>query len=369
MFYILFFSSWIFLNVISLKINNKRYEVQTDESPIKLGDFKPTCGGFNNEIFSDLNTGIKLNEIKTFLTFGDSWTDLGNQVGGTPLPPLKPKASCPFYGGRPTNGKMWSEWLTELLGNGAEVKNYAVSGAKVDNTLWHSADKSSDMAMEIDRFLCQKNNIDSSSSIATLFFGNNDFVASTIESNDLSSLAPSAKKFLSETERLINAGLTNFLILTPAFDNSKLKEFNTIIWNGLKDFKNQDSNLQFITVDLSKLYREAKTSPKTFGYHSADSCLPKNSNMAEACTDPQYRLYWIFWHPQTFTHKLQAEYIKLVAESCQSNSQTQTRSQSNHSKRDNSGSPTNLNSKSLGSSNDQLNCNQVDLVPHPPKCL
>ncbi|EGG08619.1 uncharacterized protein MELLADRAFT_74518 [Melampsora larici-populina 98AG31] len=262
---------------------------------------------------------------------------------------------------------MWSEWLIEILQNHSNVKNYAVSGATVDKTLWHSADKSFDMAMEIDRFLCQKNQFDPSSSMVTLFFGNNDFIASNIESNQLSSLIPSSQKFLNQTKRLIDSGFTNFLILTPGFDNNKLKEFNNLIWNGLKDFKKQDSDFQFITIHLSKLYREIKTSPRRFGYHSTDSCLPRNLNMAEACTDPEYRLYWIFYHPQTLTHKLQAEYIKRVAESCQpTNHQEEV-----HSKRDGVNKSTKSSnglSSTLGS-DDSLDCNQVDLVYHPPKCI
>ncbi|EGF97988.1 uncharacterized protein MELLADRAFT_69640 [Melampsora larici-populina 98AG31] len=152
--------------------------------------------------------------ILGFIWIRLNWTDLGNDLGGTPLAALKPKSSCPFYGGRPTNGKMWSEWLIEILQNHSNVKNYAVSGATVDKTLWHSADKSFDMAMEIDRFLCQKNQFDPSSSMVTLFFGNNDFIASNIESNQLSSLIPSSQKFLNQTKRLIDSGFTNFLILS-----------------------------------------------------------------------------------------------------------------------------------------------------------
>ncbi|KAH9818025.1 hypothetical protein DFH28DRAFT_1081068 [Melampsora americana] len=244
---------------------------------------------------------------------------------------------------------MWSEWLSELLGNDAEVKNYAISGATIDKTLWHSANKSSDMAMEIDRFLCQNHQLDPSSSIASLFFGNNDF-------------------FLFETQRLISFGLKNFLILTPAFENSKVKEFNQIIWNGLKSFKTQDSNLQFITVNLSNLFHAIKSSPQNFGYHSIDSCLPKSSNMNEVCKDPEYRLYWIFWHPQTLTHKLQADYIKLIAESCQL--KPDRSSIDMISKGDSTpSSQISSNSNPLFNSNDSLNCDEVDLVQHPPKCL
>lgn len=181
--------------------------------PIGLGDFKPRCARLNDTRFGDFNSGIQLEKInvssffpffflspffsfivkclfhdlfhaifqhicllplfhlcaQTIYSFGDSWTDNGNRVGGKPLPPVKPKQSCPFYGGqwshlsksigkahasvltanvcyfdvlmtgRPTNGKMWTEWLIELVGNGAEVKNYAVSGATVDHEMWKSA--------------------------------------------------------------------------------------------------------------------------------------------------------------------------------------------------------------------------------------
>ncbi|KAG0147514.1 hypothetical protein CROQUDRAFT_42747 [Cronartium quercuum f. sp. fusiforme G11] len=211
---------------------------------------------------------------------------------------------------------MWTEWLAVLLGNKTVVKNYAVSGATVDHSLWRSASQKADMGGEVEVFICQKNKIDSPTTLTTLFFGNNDISASKIESNDQPSLAPAAERFLVETEKLINVGLTNLLVLTPAFSGAAEREFGTVLWKGLNDLKRRYHNLKFITANLAELYNAIKGSPSSFGYRSLDSCLPRNNDVTKACKDPDYHLYWLFSHPQQYTHKLHAEYIMKISETC-----------------------------------------------------
>ena len=85
----------------------------------------PPCGTFGGNV-TNANTGIKLHDIDTIVSFGDSYTDGGAHDGG-PLPfPILPENGT-RAGGRITNGYVWIEHLANMTGGrGALLMDYAV---------------------------------------------------------------------------------------------------------------------------------------------------------------------------------------------------------------------------------------------------
>ncbi|KAJ7143940.1 hypothetical protein C8R44DRAFT_915762 [Mycena epipterygia] len=154
----------------------------------------PTCGKLGGTV-ANANAGIVTSGMKTLVAFGDSYTSGGRSDGGT-LPAAFLTGTSPRAGGRVTDGPVWAEDLASDLG--ATIKDYAVrarsliiahctpliietkvSGAVVNVTLWPSEAGQSDFLHQAALFLSQNNVLTPATTLYTVFFGINDFGAST----------------------------------------------------------------------------------------------------------------------------------------------------------------------------------------------
>ncbi|KAG7449561.1 uncharacterized protein BT62DRAFT_591788 [Guyanagaster necrorhizus] len=127
----------------------------------------PRCG-LLSEVVSDVNTGINIGAIKTIVSFGDSYTDGGNDDGS----PLEPAVLIPpsvLAGGRSTNGPVWIERLANK--SEAVLMSYAQWGACIDLSIWPSNPRKVDFIGQMSTFLNQAQELDPETTLYSLFFG------------------------------------------------------------------------------------------------------------------------------------------------------------------------------------------------------
>lgn len=274
---------------------------------IKLA-IQPQCGTLASSQSSNFNAGIDLATIKTIFSFGDSWTTTGRSDGGTARPAVG-QGTNPLYGGRASNGPVWIE---NLASDGRALKNYAIGGATVDRTLWKARARNSDMIAQVNKFLSQNIAISPASSLATLFFGINDYAAS---SQGPGTMAQAGSQLLNQAGRLMSAGITQFLVVVPALDRKAVREFDDVVWNGMKAMQ-QSKAIKFAFVDLVPLFKAISSNPGLFGYKSDQACLKSVQTTVGGCPDPDDYLYWIPAHPQYQTHRLIADWVRAVLTAC-----------------------------------------------------
>ncbi|KAI9615130.1 hypothetical protein H4Q26_011670 [Puccinia striiformis f. sp. tritici PST-130] len=241
---------------------------------------QPQCGAFTSKDSVNFNAGINLALIKTIYSFGDSWSSNGRQ-DGSPASPAVPQGTNPMYGRRASNGPMWTE---NLASNQRTLKSYAIGGATVDHNLWRARATKSDMVGQVDKFLSQRQPIASDSSLATIFFGINDYSS---VSEGPGTLQQAANQLLKETDRLIGAGLRQFIIVgTTVFQPIEFQ--HQLQQRGLEWFQNlkQSRGIKFAYVDLSSLFTAIYANPSSFGYKSTGACLKSASTTAGGCSNP-----------------------------------------------------------------------------------
>ncbi|KAF8589475.1 carbohydrate esterase family 16 protein [Ramaria rubella] len=186
----------------------------------------PACGSQNSEIFTEVNTGIKLNATKTIVAFGDSWTSNGSN-GTIPFPPVvfppNPSAGARFGNderARASNGYTWPETLGNTLGS--KVINYAVGGAVVDLSVWNSTKNgptfTSDNLLRVDfvdqtrLFLQQGRFLSDLDPVSTLYlvaFAIYDRAQFLLDGGDWDAASAS---FINQIQILQSVGARNFLV-------------------------------------------------------------------------------------------------------------------------------------------------------------
>ncbi|KAG9037198.1 hypothetical protein FRB95_006451 [Tulasnella sp. JGI-2019a] len=244
-------------------------------------------------VTSNVNAGLlALTGYTTFVTFGDSYTTVGVRDGSTPAPavliPPSPKA-----GGRTTNGKVWIEDIADDVGS-PHLMDYAVGGAVTNVTLWPSKAGASDFVGQVQIFLNQKNNLDPTKTLYTVFFGINDWSAASVDGNKM----PLAAQDLLNQISLLASPPTNArsFLITDDYgrgkadakgDAYKLQIFKALgAW-----YKNQTySGFKFGFVDFAPLWT-AILGPTpgyaAFGYASSGYCAVNSSTTVGACSGEQ----------------------------------------------------------------------------------
>ncbi|KAH9846716.1 hypothetical protein C2E23DRAFT_872225 [Lenzites betulinus] len=289
----------------------------------------PICGPLSGNV-SDVNAGIDLGNIKTIVAFGDSYTDGGREDGGPLAPPVvvPPEA---LAGGRSTDGKVWVENIADDIG--ATLKDYAQSGACTDLSLWPSAIKQADFVGQVKTFMNQSNNLDPASTLYTVFFGINDYEDS--KTDGTANLQAAAHVILDQIAILASppTNARSFLITdvygrgthTPAGD-----AFVQTVFSGLHDLRANSTlarsahgPLKFAFAEFSRIWDGVLGSDpgfKAFGYVSTDACIV-DCSLTECttdgmCDDPEHYFYYISGHPSKEGHRIMADYVEEVLQSC-----------------------------------------------------
>ncbi|KIY66006.1 carbohydrate esterase family 16 protein [Cylindrobasidium torrendii FP15055 ss-10] len=292
----------------------------------------PTCGVLQRgSLPTDINVGINPHNIRTIVSFGDSYTDAGKADGSA----LDPAVICPpnqLAGGRSTNGPVWAEGVASEMNN-ATLLSYAQAGACIDLSIWPSNPRKLDLLMQMEVFLGQERELDPVTTLYSLFFGINDFGDSK---HDGDHMEEAAAVLLIQVRRLIASptNARNFLVLDVYGQGEHAERgerFKQVIYDGLVDM-HATVPIQFAYVDFGHIW-DGVLGPvpgyQAFGFTSMDQCTSCSHICDENgwCTDPDRHFYWFWGHPSKVTHKLMADYVMEVLENCHVQTETVLRVQ------------------------------------------
>ncbi|KIJ64846.1 carbohydrate esterase family 16 protein [Hydnomerulius pinastri MD-312] len=290
----------------------------------------PQCGPLWGNV-SDVNAGLDLAQIKTIVSFGDSYTDGGRHDGG-PLSPAVVIPPSPFAGGRSTNGKLWVENIAD--GIGAKLMDYAWSSAVTNITLWPDNPYPRDFIMQTTLFLNQSNNLDPETTLYTVFFGIKsapcisliddslayDWLPGLVDGDHL----PEAAESLLGQMALLSQPPTNArnFLVTDVYgrgtQNAWGQAWLQSIFDGLAKFHTQAPHLNVAFANFATIWDGVLGSDpgyKAFGYVSTDACSTGPTTETD-CTDPDHYFYWFSGHPSRVTHRIMADYVEEVLERC-----------------------------------------------------
>ncbi|KAJ7861387.1 hypothetical protein B0H14DRAFT_2742086 [Mycena olivaceomarginata] len=239
------------------------------------------------------NDGVHLAITPVCGKLGDSYTSGGRSDGGI-LPAAVLNGTSPRAGGR-------AEGVASDLG--ATIKDYAVSGAVVNRA-------QTDFLHEAALFLSQKNVLDPATTLYTVFFGINDFSASSTDGNHL---PQAATEHLAQIKELAAAP-------TLAKNIVFLDDYGRGGHSATGDaWKQAGLNVAF--VDFAPLWEAVLgTTPgfAAFGYKTSGACIPNLSqtDLSGECATRLNSFYWLPGHPSKETHRIMADYVKLVLANC-----------------------------------------------------
>ncbi|KAJ6482281.1 hypothetical protein C8R47DRAFT_1217937 [Mycena vitilis] len=281
----------------------------------------PACGSLDAENFTEVNTGIDLDAIRTLVTFGDSWTSTGAN-GTVPLPPIL-HPPLPSAGARnsenrrATNGFMWSERLATDCN--AKLLDYSWGGAIIDNFAYNTTSPlnktgipRSDFVAQAALFFQQGRFLDAlvpSQTLYTVAFGINDDGQFKIAGGD-TDLA-----YNTYARQLQAAGAQNILIhgmytSHPETDLLQSRIFAYLVASHTAN----DTNFAF--VNLQRLFGAIAAEPEEFGYAGNATCLVSANTIVGGCADPDHSVFYIPGHPSMMTHGLINEYTQAVVAEC-----------------------------------------------------
>ncbi|KAK0461140.1 uncharacterized protein EV420DRAFT_1530538 [Desarmillaria tabescens] len=259
----------------------------------------PRCGLLPG-VVSDVNTGINIGAIKTIISFGDSYTDGGNDDAG----------------GRSANGPVWIEGLAD--NSGAVLLSYAQWGACIDLSIWPSNPRKVDFIGQMSTFLNQDHDLDPESTLYSLFFG--------IKCSTGDHLDDAAEALLEQINRLSSPPINGRLfMISDVYGQGEHavrgERFKQIIYDGLYDFHVGYKHLDIAYVDFGRIWDGvlgATPGYEAFGYASTDQCTEcyENCDKNGWCDDPDHHFYWIPGHPSKETHRIMADYVYEVLTLC-----------------------------------------------------
>ncbi|KAF8602733.1 hypothetical protein BDV93DRAFT_607304 [Ceratobasidium sp. AG-I] len=285
--------------------------------------FKPSCGKFSSSSYVNANSGIDLKKIKTAVVpFGDSWTAMNDSTGVYPPPAPVFLGTDSMAGGRASNGPTWTEYIAN--DTSAEVHPYAIGGAVTDLTLWPTAIARgisiNSFTNQTKIFLAQNNTWDPATTLYTIFFGINDYTYSKTDGFNI--LLKSAEVIRNQTELLIAAGAKNILTTGLYHNQTGSGPYKQALYDNLKSLREEHPKINIAFADFFPLWdainSTASNYGQTFGYTNLTKCLTVDSSIIGACSDPESHIYWQTGHPSTCTHRLMADYVETVLETCKS---------------------------------------------------
>ncbi|KZV77468.1 carbohydrate esterase family 16 protein [Peniophora sp. CONT] len=292
----------------------------------------PPCGTFSGNV-TNANAGIKLDNIDTIVSFGDSYTDGGAHDGG-PLPlPILP-VNGTRAGGRITNGYVWIEHLANMTGRrGALLMDYAISGAVVNASLWpdtaSGTGTDASFVGEEATFRNQThNNLHPDTTLYSIFFGINDYSVSQTQGNEL----PAAAVDLLGLVDVLMAPPYNarqIMVLDDYGRGNRSVEgeaYKKTVFDGLNSRHNaaqkERKALNVAYVDFAPLWDAVfgeEPGYAAFGYSSDGFCFPSAGQLTtvdQECDDPATTFYWLHGHPSKQTHKVMADYVYKAMGKC-----------------------------------------------------
>lgn len=309
--------------------DQKPFPLPPDNNGIHLA-VSPQCGKLSGST-ADINAGIDSGRINTIVSFGDSYTD-GGKSDGSPLDPPILIPPSPLAGGRSTNGLTWIEDVANDVK--ATIMDYAQSGACIDLSLWPSNPRKVDFLGQMNTFLGQDHDLNPDTTLYSIFFGINDYLASLQDGNHM----PQAAQTLLDQIQILASPPTNArnFMVSDVYGRGTTapsgEAFKQTIYTGLSEFHetgikiNGTSNpvkVNIAYINLANIWDGVLgSSPgyKAFGYNSTDSCTQCTASLGcttiGMCDDPDHYFYWIPGHPSKQTMRIMADYVSEVWAQC-----------------------------------------------------
>ncbi|KAK0194079.1 carbohydrate esterase family 16 protein [Armillaria mellea] len=280
----------------------------------------PSCGTLYGGV-GDLNSGLgSLSSYSTIVAFGDGYTDGGKQDGTTLDEAVQDDTLDPKAGGRMSNGPVWVEYLASDIN--ATIKDYAVTKSVVDDTQYPSFKSTlddRDFLYQGNLVISSTNKPDSDTTLFIIFHGMEDFLLA-----DASNFPTTASNILYELIMLADSPLyaKNILVVDNygrgnATDEGEIYKQDLFDGIGTLTKKFTDVNVGFINFEnLWTAVLGTDPGYEAFGYTNSGACTVNETTTVSQCDDPETTFYYIPQYPSTVTHRLMADYVKAVFETC-----------------------------------------------------
>jgi phospholipase/lecithinase/hemolysin len=245
--------------------------------------------------------------INQLYVFGDSLSDVGTVFRATGgMYPSNPT----YYQGRYSNGRVWVEYLADRLHlSSKETNNFAYGGATTGS---NGNSLVPGLLTQVQSFT-QTHQQSNPNALYVLWAGANDYL------QGVSSPTVPVENVIGGIASLAGVGAKKILVANlpdlgqlPATRTSAnsaslstlTQAHNQGLRRSLKLLSQQYSDLQIVTLDANKLYREAITNPAAFGFTNVISACLSGSR---ACSNPDHFLFWDGIHPTTAAHRILGE--------------------------------------------------------------
>jgi phospholipase/lecithinase/hemolysin len=245
--------------------------------------------------------------INQLYVFGDSLSDMGTvfRATGGMYPP-----NPTYYQGRYSNGRVWVEYLALRLHlSSKQTNNFAYGGATTGS---NGNSLVPGLLTQVQSFT-QTHQQSNPNALYVLWAGANDYLqgvsSATVPveniTGGIASLAGVGAK------KILVANLPDLGQLPATRTSANSASLSTLtqahnqgLRRSLKLLSQQYSDLQIVTLDANRLYRDAIANPAAFGFTNVISpCL----SGSRACANPDQFLFWDGIHPTTAAHRILGE--------------------------------------------------------------
>jgi thermolabile hemolysin len=238
-------------------------------------------------------------------SFGDSLTDTGRN-------PPSPASS--YFNGRFSNGPLWVEYLSAQLGLPYNTSNnFAVSGSTTSNLVSQIAGLAPSTNLDSALFTVWSAGNDFQDNVS---LGVNDAGWSNVVATAVLNLTNAINTLFTNGARevivpnLPNLGQTpaaaSFPPGYPAYVDSKVAQFNTMLATALTNVMQQNPGLRIYPLDANSFLTAILATPASFGFTvSTKGALEDPSLADKSFTGPgaEY-VFWDIVHPTTKVHAL-----------------------------------------------------------------
>ncbi|KAL1915526.1 uncharacterized protein VTP21DRAFT_6650 [Calcarisporiella thermophila] len=252
---------------------------------------------------------------KHLVVFGDSYSDNGhprNKSYWVPPPP--------YLGGRTSNGYMWNEYLAKHFG--ANLHNYAYSGATADNSIVFRPVPSVNQQLDLYYTDCAKNGkitLDPAKTLHAIWIGVNDLFDIFFNKLNAEKYEQSTKAIGKSLKNLYEHGARQFLLLNiPPIEHmpvvsektdgdpkeiaefrERVQEYNEMLERALLEFlAKTDGDAHLVLFDSFIMFDKIINRPPPDFCDVEHACYYRGV----VCSKPNCYLWWDTWHPTTYMH-------------------------------------------------------------------
>ncbi|MFB2919866.1 MULTISPECIES: SGNH/GDSL hydrolase family protein [Aerosakkonema] len=254
--------------------------------------------------------------------FGDSQSDDGNlyAILGGFLPP-----SPPYFGGRFSNGPVWTEYLAPELGLPVDpANNFAIGGAQTGNEdviSFEGAPPAPPLQKQVDNFVATHPVADPKA-LYVVYAGGNDYLV-----GGATEAGPTINNLATAVTKLAAIGGKNFMMpnlpnpsgspfsvsQSPEFQQSytQLVDQHASILAATIPNLEKNLNINIIPVDFTGFLRQVRANPQNYGITNLGNVVPGAGGSPEVANftlppgvNPDQYLYWDLAHLSTHSHQL-----------------------------------------------------------------